>query len=129
MTRTWRGWALLALSGLFLVGVNAATAEAQRNLYRRPNPRASQNILSNPTVSPYLNLLQSRGAGLPNYQALVRPLVDQRQTANRQQREIRGLQSQVGHQGALLSRDSELRPTGHETHFMNHSRFYPNMGR
>lgn len=40
---------------------------------------------SSPTVSPYLNLTRFNGGGLPNYYALVRPRIQQREFNLREQ--------------------------------------------
>ena len=77
-----------------------------------------------PTVSPYLNLLQGN-AGLPNYQTLVKPLVDSQAAINQQASSIRRLQNRVGGVESALNGANSLRTTGHPTFFMNHSHFFP----
>ncbi|MDZ4779664.1 MAG: hypothetical protein SGJ19_05380 [Planctomycetia bacterium] len=104
--------ATLAVAGLSLC---ADECFAQRNnAYRR-----TQNSLYNrPTVSPYLNLLQPQGGGLPNYQTLVRPAVEQRRQNQDTQRQISQLQSSVAASSAQDQRgETTFRPTGHQTSF------------
>jgi hypothetical protein len=74
-----------------------------------------------PTVSPYLNLLQNPGGNLPNYQTLVKPLVDQGNALQRQGGAIQRLQQSQGFGGGAGGRQG----TGHTTYFMNYSHFYP----
>jgi hypothetical protein len=116
-------WILIA--GLFVMGA-ADTCEAQVARYQ---PRTS-------TVSPYLNLGRFNGGGLPNYYALVRPQIQQRQfntqaaqVAQLQQAEIVSLQSQakqgVSPQGAQTGHNSWFMTPGTEHGFMNTSQFYP----
>lgn len=77
-----------------------------------------------PTVSPYLNLLNNNNQlnGLPTYQSLVRPLLDQQSAIQRQGSSLQRLQQQVntGSGGAGAGR-----ATGHATSFMYYSHFYP----
>ncbi len=104
--------AALACAGLAL---SADESFAQRNnAYRR-----TQNSLYNrPTVSPYLNLLQPQGGGLPNYQTLVRPALEQRRQNQDTQRQISQLQSTVAATSMQDQRgETTLRPTGHATSF------------
>lgn len=78
-----------------------------------------------PTVSPYLNLLQNNNQlnGIPNYQSLVRPLLDQQSAIQRQGNSLQRLQQQVNTQAA--SGAGGQRATGHHTSFMYYSHFYP----
>jgi hypothetical protein len=81
-----------------------------------------------PTVSPYLNLLNNNNQlnGIPNYQSLVRPLVDQQDAIKRQGNSLQRLQSQVNSTyNAPSGSGAGLRGTGHISHFMNYSHFYP----
>jgi hypothetical protein len=117
-------WILLA--GLVAMGY-AEKCEAQVARYQ---PRTS-------TVSPYLNLGRFNGGGLPNYYALVRPQLQQRQfntqasqVAQLQAAEIASLQSQVKKglstpQGAQTGHNSWFMTPGTEHSFMNTSQFYP----
>jgi hypothetical protein len=114
--------AALAFAGLSLC---ADECFAQRNnAYRR-----TQNSLYNrPTVSPYLNLLQPQGGGLPNYQTLVRPAIDQRRQNQDTQRQISQLQSSVAASTAQEQRgEVTFRPTGHGTGKFYYSHFYPTL--
>jgi hypothetical protein len=89
-----------------------------------------------PTVSPYLSLLQNQGNGIPQYQTLVRPALEQRQVNQQQATAIQGLQ----HQQALQARETRignqaLRPTGHRAGYLNFLRangsgsYYPGLSR
>jgi hypothetical protein len=101
-----------AFVALVLVFPGSAAAQG---LYqgRADNPNG-------PTVSPYLNLLQtSPNNPITNYQSLVKPLVNQGAAIQRQGRALAGLQQQVyAGAGAGLA-------TGHRSYFMNFSHFYP----
>jgi flagellar basal body-associated protein FliL len=89
------------------------------------------NIQQSPTVSPYLNLLNRNNTGLPNYQTLVRPAIDQQEQNVQQQQQIQKLQHQ---QKSLISNSerglaqrgisNEIRGTGHVTVFMDYSHYY-----
>jgi hypothetical protein len=101
---------LPALAGVLLTSLMAASAHAQYG--------SSDNPVG-PTVSPYLNLLQTDQFGATNYQSLVRPLINQGNAINRQANSLNRLQQQVsGGRGGS-------RGTGHATFFMNYSHFYP----
>jgi hypothetical protein len=81
-----------------------------------------------PTVSPYMNLLQGNNQlnGVPNYQSLVKPLVDQQNAIQRQGNSLQRLQQQVNSgSGAGSGNTGGRSGTGHITHFMNTSHFFP----
>ena len=90
------------------------------------------NIQQSPTVSPYLNLLnRNTGSGLPAYQTLVQPILQQQQQAAIQQTQISRLQKQqsaLAAGGGLTAPargvSSEIRGTGHVTAFMDYSHYY-----
>ena len=103
---------LLAISATLLTSLLAASAKAQYG--------SSDNPVG-PTVSPYLNLLNSDQFGATNYQSLVRPLINQGNAINRQGNSLNRLQQQIGG-GAGRGGSSG---TGHATFFMNYSHFYP----
>jgi hypothetical protein len=89
---------------------------------------------SRPTVSPYLNLLQRQGQGLPNYQTLVKPALQTRQEMLQQQTQIQQLQRQTRQltqrsEAASRGISREIRGTGHVTTFMEFSHFYPGLRR
>ncbi|MBI3839631.1 MAG: hypothetical protein HY288_17050 [Planctomycetia bacterium] len=91
-------------------------------------PQGHSDNPNGPTVSPYLNLLQSNNQlnSVPNYQSLVKPLIDQRNAIQRQGNSLQHLQQQVasGAGGGVGGRG-----TGHTTHFMNYSHYYPRLAR
>lgn len=114
---------LLALIGL---AVFSSDGYAQRN---NAALRTQRSLYSRPTVSPYLNLLQPQGGGLPNYQTLVRPALEQRQRNQDTARQISALQSSVVENSVRDQRgEAMFRPTGHGTGFFYYSHFYPGMG-
>ncbi len=78
-----------------------------------------------PTVSPYLNLLQTNQFGATNYQSLVKPLVDQHNAINRQGNSLNRLQQQVNTFSSGAGSAPSGQGTGHVTFFMNYSHFYP----
>ncbi len=91
------------------------------------------NIQQSPTVSPYLNLLSSQQrTGLPAYQTLVQPILQQQQQSAFQQGQIQRLQNQqsaLSHGAGLANpargASSAIRGTGHVTAFMDTSHYYP----
>jgi hypothetical protein len=101
-----------------------------------PSPASAQKPFSNyqsqPTVSPYLNLLNRQGA-LPNYQTLVRPQLQTEQQFARQQGQIQQLKRQQTSlaAGAGLGPNargvsSRIRGTGQGSHdrFMDTSHYF-----
>lgn len=112
---------------LLVLGVFAAanTAQAQYT-----NPGYSY-LNSRPTVSPYLNLLNSNGAGFPNYQTMVRPEIDSRDALVRQGASLQQLQQQFhdSSQGARPSQPGGQSRTGHGTRYMNYSHYYSGIRR
>ncbi|HEV3138235.1 MAG TPA: hypothetical protein VGZ26_10025 [Pirellulales bacterium] len=79
-----------------------------------------------PTVSPYMNLLQNNNQfnQVPNYQSLVKPLLDQQNAIQRQGAGLQRLQQQVSSGGSGAGGGGG-RGTGHVTSFMNYSHFFP----
>lgn len=116
---------ILLLASLLTIGISApevALAQSGINSFRghSDNPNG-------PTVSPYLNLLNNNNQfnGVPNYQSLVRPLVDQQDALRRQGNSLQKLQSQVNSTYNAPASTGGLRGTGHASFFMNLSHFYP----
>lgn len=120
-----RAWWLGCLATV-LVFAYAAPSRGQlisrpnNDYYSRLNPAARVIGQARPKVSPYLNLLRSNSfnVGVPNYQSLVRPQVDQSRfnarTAGqlgRLQRQVGGLAQTVG-PGSLGIVGGGMRPTG-----------------
>lgn len=100
----------------------------------RVSVNAFQNVLSRPTVSPYLQLVQNNGNGQIGrgsiYQTQVRPQIEARQRAKQQQQQIKQVQQQLNtvrrdYQSSTGGRMS----TGHPTRFMSYSHYYPSLGR
>jgi hypothetical protein len=115
---------LLFTGVLLAVFVVGAPSQADAQL---PFSNINTNILR-PTVSPYLNLLNSNDPGVSNYYTYVRPQIQAREELVRQQAQINQIQRQVqrGQPGGVPVRGSqEIRGTGHETAFMNYLHFYP----
>lgn len=120
----WRTTFCVALALLGL-GMSADESWAQRN---NPALRTQRSLYNRPTVSPYLNLLQPQGGGLPNYQTLVRPAIEQRRQNRETQRQISQLQSAVALESAQGQRgETMLRPTGHTTGYFYYSHFFPTL--
>jgi hypothetical protein len=113
---------LIAAFGALVVIVSTSSAQAQQPF---------SNIQQSPTVSPYLNLLNRSNVGLPNYQTLVRPMLDQQEQNIQQQQQINQLKQ---HQKSLVANQerglaqrgisNEIRGTGHVTVFMDYSHYY-----
>ena len=86
-----------------------------------------------PATSPYLNLLNNQGNGIPQYQTQVRPQLEQRQINQQQSQAIQGLQQQQVQQARETRVGNQrLRPTGHHASQQNFVRldgrsFYPSM--
>ncbi len=111
----------LAFATLLVAAVFLCTGTAQAQL-------PFSNTVTQPTTSPYLNLLNRQG-GLPNYQSLVRPQIEARQefaqqqaAINRLQRQERGLASRLSNTRGV---SSDIRGTGHVTQFQYFSHFFP----
>lgn len=115
----------ILLAGLFL----SCCVDRCHAQVARYQPRTS-------TVSPYLNLGRFNGGGLPNYYALVRPQIQQRQfnsqasrVAQLQQAEIASLQTQVQQgvttQEAATGTNSWFMVPGTTHQYQNTSQFYP----
>ncbi len=104
--------------GAMLVSASAAQAQMGYGTQRFG--------VNRPTVSPYLNLLQPGGSGVTApYQTLVRPLVDERNRAQAQQRQINRVQSDLSRTRQQFSQQRGAYMTGHPTRFMVYSHFYP----
>jgi hypothetical protein len=106
----------------------SANSEALAQLAR---PFERQNAAyatyqARPTVSPYLNLTDNNG--LSNYQALVRPLIEEREELNRQWSELDQISRQV--RGVPLSGNGQepgRRPSGGRgtsVRFMHYSHYF-----
>jgi hypothetical protein len=90
---------------------------------------------STPTVSPYLNLTRFNGGGLPNYYALVRPQIQQRDfnlrgraLQNQQTREIVTLQNEVTRglePSSATGTGSWFQIPGTRTSVLDTRRYYP----
>lgn len=95
-----------------------------------------ENVLSRPSVSPYLNLLRGDATGInniPNYQTFVRPVIDQRNINQQQSLAVRNLQrqlqqvaSQPRSRVAGPSPSGIQRQTGHPARFLV-SPYYNNL--
>lgn len=108
------------LAVLSAVALLAAAGEAAAQGYGRSS---AAGRIQRPTVSPYMNLFRQGNNGLPNYQTLVRPELQQQRVNTYQQGEIGQLRSQI----ASEQRANQVAPlpaTGHESHFRFYSHFY-----
>ena len=122
---------MAGLAGLLVALVMTQVASAQFPTYRPPSTSPLNNAINRPTVSPYLNLLQRSGNGMPTYQTLVRPMVEQRQQAARNAAQIQQLQQDLSansRAGQVRStgESQQVRGTGHVSGFMNHMHFFNN---
>ena len=119
----WRALtAVLALTVL----LGPAVAESAAQTGRRPSINPRLNAIRRPTVSPYLELLNTNNRfGLPSYQAYVRPQIEQQAVNRQQQAEIRRLERDIARQGAANRAGSnDVRGTGHRSYFGNYSHYY-----
>lgn len=136
---------IIALAALLTCWAGDERAAAQYNNYnpasrytRSYNNYASRSLYRNPSVSPYLNLLQNN-SGLtsltPNYQAFVRPQLEARRQAQATNRSLQTLGSQVGGLQQQLGQPTRagglLRPTGRPegsagltSYYGNHLHYY-----
>jgi hypothetical protein len=90
--------------------------------------------LDRPTISPYLQLLNTGNPNVNNYSLYVRPQIDAQNASRFQQDQIRGLQATQQQllrapQGLSAQGSREIRTTGHETSYMFQSHFYPPVNR
>lgn len=128
-----------AIAGTFVLGVlvgipSAAQAQINPGYSRYMNPAAgvaNNAIYNRPTVSPYLNLLRPQGGvAIPNYQSLVRPMLDQERINQQQGRQLQQLQKRI-YQGPSSQSSAGapigIRSTGHTTGFMNYSAYFPQL--
>ena len=108
---------LVPLLFLVVVGTDPLFAQVRRPL---PNRR--------PAVSPYLDLLERPGGSSFGFQYLrrVRPELEFRSTQEAFRQSIGTLNREVQQQQRELqqSETSGLEPTGHQTMFMNHSKYF-----
>jgi len=109
----------LILPAVFcLVAFTANDASAQRRIQRQYQP-------ASPTVTPYLNLLQSNFGPIPNYYSMVRPRLQQ-QAFNRQVAASQRAQSLTIQ--AISEEQAEETPvsrTGKAAGFLNYLHYFP----
>jgi hypothetical protein len=87
-----------------------------------------------PTISPYLQLLNTGNPNVNNYSLYVRPQIDAQNANRSQQEQIRSLQATQQQllrapQGLAVQGSRDIRTTGHETVYMFQSHFYPQVNR
>jgi len=92
---------------------------------------ARRSLLQNrrPTVSPYLNLVNS-GGGAQNYFTLVRPALEQRQRNIQSDTRFRQLQQNlqaVSSRRAQPQQPQGIRPTGAPSTYLWYGNFYPRL--
>jgi hypothetical protein len=88
------------------------------------------NLYNRPTVSPYLNLLNTDRFGVSNYQTLVRPLIEQREAAVQNQANIQQLQQQFQTSQMAAARrggGGGPRSTGHPSRYLTYLHYYPSL--
>ncbi len=111
---------LLSLTCLALLAW-AATGEAQG---QTPAARPGTVPTSPPPISPYLNLLRRGTIPAVNYYGLVRPQVEFRNSLQHLQQQV----SEVAAPAAEAEAGPPLPATGHPVQFMNHARYFQNLG-
>jgi hypothetical protein len=110
---------------LALVCSSPALAQNYGGYTPGPGPY-NPNPYSSPAVSPYINLGVNPTTGLSNYQSLVRPLIDERETMLQQTATLQQLQRQMRQgQSGPASKEPGARPTA--THFMHYSHYFGGM--
>ncbi len=123
-TRARRAPSLNSVSR-YAVGLTERSLSISQN--RRFKPY--EGLQKSPTLSPYLSLLNAdTGSGLPNYFAYTRPQLQQQRTNRQQRQQVQRLRQQVSaidQQMVNPAGSAGLRPTGHQTVYMNLSHFYP----
>jgi hypothetical protein len=75
--------------------------------------------VTNPTVSPYLNLLRPGSSPAINYYGLVRPQVDFQQSIQALQMQMSGVQ-----QTQDMMRGMDAGATGHPVYFLNYGGYF-----
>jgi hypothetical protein len=108
---------LLVVTLAVVGGAGSAAAQG-----RGDRGSAARARIQRPTVSPYMNLYRQDAQGLPTYQTLVRPQVQQQGVNQLQQTEITQLRSQLASQRA--QQQQPLPTTGHVTYFRNYGHYF-----
>lgn len=112
----------LLLAGMACVAVGLAAESASAQVSRSSRGNAAQSRILRPTVSPYLNLYRNDLEGLPTYQTLVRPQIQQQRVNQVQQTEIYQLRSQLATERAQQAQP--LPQTGHASYYRYYSHYY-----
>lgn len=108
----------------FALAVFGAAVLAPKACFaQRYSRQSAASRIERPSVSPYMNLFRQGSNGLPNYQTLVRPELQQLQTNALQKSEIADLRSQVATEEAR-TQNRGLPQTGHESRFRFYSHYY-----
>lgn len=128
MQSTYR-YLVVGAACLIAISLSTATASAQWPQYQPPSTSSLANAINRPTVSPYLNLIGRGfgGGGMPAYQTLVRPQIEQRQAEIRNAAAIQQLQLDVNRRAGssrTTGESTDVRGTGHASGFMNHMHFF-----
>lgn len=108
---------LLGLLGLVLVPCPPAPAQ---NPYYRP----TVNPYAKPVFSPYLNLLRQGSSPAVNYYGIVRPEIEFSNSIQQLRQQDVQLQQNVSN----LEEAATLPVTGHASQFLNHNRYFMNLG-
>ena len=100
------------------------------------SPRPFSDYSPRSGVSPYMNLFRTSSSGfaeIDNYNTLVRPALQQRQTNRQTQWDVHSLRSRSGAQGTQLrelnQRTDALQGTFQRNRFGNHFDYYPGLNR
>jgi hypothetical protein len=107
---------IAVLLAVVSLGLCTTTLQAQGQYY----PGGGQG--TRPAYSPYLNLLRGGGTTIQNYEGLVRPEVNFRNSLQ----QLDAQQALAGAQQNALENALTLPATGHASRFLSHSRYFLN---
>lgn len=117
MTRT-----ASALAAAIVLSMSVATSHAQDRL----GP-PSLRVPSQPTTSPYLNLLGPGGAGYQYYRQ-VKPEMEFRNSDFRVANQLRNVATRADLERSTRPVPGTIRPTGHTATFMNFGNYFGTRG-
>lgn len=100
------------------VGVNSADAQQFQDRHFRP---------ANPTMSPYMGLLQTNVGPVPNYFSLVRPMLQQRAFNQQMQRTTATQSLQIQSLSTQAPQQLPTPQTGKGAGFQQFLHFFPSM--
>jgi len=98
---------------------HAVVAAAQYPATVGQSTVANQYYSQQPTVSPYLNLLNNPNPSVTNYQSLVRPMIDEREALTRQSDKL-----QQQRRGTAAGKRAPHDDHVQAARFLNYSHYY-----